>query len=250
MGPERAPFYQKMTFYLIGLGLNEDSLSLEARKVLENCEKVYLESYTVDFPYKKEDLEKSLSIVVESIGREKVEDESLSGQAKNKNIALLVYGDPFSATTHLQLILSCKKQKISFKIFHNASIINSVAETGLSIYKFGKISSMPAWSKGYRPASFIDYLQENKKIDAHSLLLVDIGLNFENALNQLNLASRERIFPIKKILVLSSMGTKNQKVYYDSILNLRKIKCVDKPFCFIIPSRMHFLEREALELFY
>ena len=37
--------------YLIGLGLNEKSLSKEAIEIIKRCKKVYLEDYTVDFPY-------------------------------------------------------------------------------------------------------------------------------------------------------------------------------------------------------
>ena len=36
--------------YLIGLGLNEKSISLEGLEAVKKCKKVYLEGYTVDFP--------------------------------------------------------------------------------------------------------------------------------------------------------------------------------------------------------
>ena len=39
--------------YLIGLGLNEKGISLEGLEVIKKCRKVYLEEYTVNFPYKK-----------------------------------------------------------------------------------------------------------------------------------------------------------------------------------------------------
>ncbi|KKM86908.1 hypothetical protein LCGC14_1274180 [marine sediment metagenome] len=44
--------------YLIGLGLNEKGISLEGLEAVKKCEKVYLESYTAEIPYSKEDLEK------------------------------------------------------------------------------------------------------------------------------------------------------------------------------------------------
>ena len=46
--------------YIIGLGLNEKSISLEGIEAIEKCEKIYLESYTVEFPYSFEELEKKL----------------------------------------------------------------------------------------------------------------------------------------------------------------------------------------------
>ena len=44
--------------YLIGLGLNQQSLTAEAREVLKNCKEIYLENYTVEFPYSIKKLEK------------------------------------------------------------------------------------------------------------------------------------------------------------------------------------------------
>jgi diphthine methyl ester synthase len=237
-----------MTFYLIGLGLNLNSISLEAKEALTKCKEIYLESYTIDFPYETKELESILNTKLKILKRESVEDESILNNAKTKNIALLVYGDPFSATTHHQLILSCKKQKIPVEIFHNASIMNSIAETGLSLYKFGKTVSMPTWTESYRPKSFVDYIKENQSVKAHSLLLIDIGLEFQDALSQLEETLDKECVKTKKILVCSRIGTPEKKFYFDIVSNLKKLKDVKKPFCFIIPSEMHFIEKEFLEL--
>ncbi len=237
-----------MVFYLIGLGLDVESISVEALNNLKKCDKIYLESYTIDFPYSTKELEQSLKIKLVPLKRESVEDESILKEAKKKNIALLVYGDPFSATTHHQLILSCKKQKIPFEIFHNSSIMNSVAECGLSLYKFGKTASMPAWTESYKPTSFVNYIKENNSIKAHTLLLVDIGLDFQKALKQLEESLNKECTETKIFLVCSLIGTKDKKFYFNTLKNLEKIKEVKKPFCFIIPSEMHFVEEEFLEI--
>ena len=44
--------------YLIGLGLNENSYSNEAEKAILNADEIYVEFYTVDFPYEIKELEK------------------------------------------------------------------------------------------------------------------------------------------------------------------------------------------------
>jgi len=44
-----------MTFYLIGLGLDLKSISVDALDIIKKCKKVYLEDYTVDFPYKNQE---------------------------------------------------------------------------------------------------------------------------------------------------------------------------------------------------
>lgn len=226
-----------MTFYLIGIGLNKNSISADALEILKECDKVYLENYTVRFPYSL----KELDFDFEEVGRVEVENESILMSAKDENIALLVYGDALSATTHIQLILSCKKRGIEYRVFHNASILTAVAETGLSIYKFGKTASLPDWKQHTnKPKSFMDYLSENKKIGAHTLILADIGLEYERAVLQL----KESGFKDGEVIVLSGAGTKEQKIFYDK---LDEIDGVTEPYCIIVPGKISTYEEEALK---
>jgi len=235
-----------MTLYLIGLGLNLNSISCDAREKLNECDEIYLEGYTVDFPYELENLKESLNLDFEVLNRNNVENNFLIKKALNKKIALLVYGDVLSATTHSSLILDCKKNKIDYQIYHNASILLSISQTGLQLYKFGKISSMPKWQKSYEPDSFLDYILENQKINAHSLLLIDIGLKFKEAFTQLEKSSKLRNLNLDKIIIVSNSGTNKQKIYYENVESLRDINSINLPFCFIIPSKLHFLEDEFL----
>lgn len=48
-------------------------------------------------------------------------------------MALLVVGDPFSATTHTDLSLRAKEAGIPCQVVHNASIMNAVGCTGLQV---------------------------------------------------------------------------------------------------------------------
>lgn len=50
-----------------------------------------------------------------------------------EDVALLVVGDPFAATTHTDLILRARNKNIQTKIIHNASIFNAVGCTGLQV---------------------------------------------------------------------------------------------------------------------
>ena len=234
-----------MTFNLIGLGLGKNSITAEALETLKKCDEVYLEGYTVDFPYTSEELSKSLDTKLEVLPREKVEDESILVNAKEKNIALLVYGDSLSATTHTQLVLACKQQKIPFEIYHNASIMTAIAQTGLQPYKFGKTSSMPSWTDSWKPDSFMEYIKENKSIGAHSLLLVDIGLDLEKAKEQLMIAFSNYKVKLDKIILVSNIGTENQKIIYVNLENSPEE--IPKPFCFIIPGKLQEMESEFLD---
>lgn len=233
--------------YLIGLGLNEKGISLEGIEALKKCRKIYLENYTVDFPYSIETLVKSLGKKIIPAGRGFIEDmRILLNDAKKENIAVLVYGSPLTATTHISLIVEARKQEVEYKIIYGASIFDAIGETGLQIYKFGKITSMPKWSQSYEPTSFMEVVKDNQKINSHSLILIDIGLEIEDAIKELEESAKKEKVKIEKIIICSRLGTKDSKIIYRKIENLKHIK-IEKPYCIIIPSKLHFIEEEALE---
>ena len=231
-----------MTFYLIGLGLDLKSISVDALDIIKKCKKVYLEYYTVNFPYKNQELEKSLGIKIEKLNREQVEKEKFLDDAKKQDICLLVYGSPLTATTHISLVLKCKKEEIKLKILHNSSILDAVAETGLQAYKFGKITNITK----HESESFFKIIEENKICGAHSLILLDIGLSVSDALKKLEEIARKRNFKLKEIIICSCLGTKKAVMKYGKIEKLAK-ENFKLPACIIIPGNLHFIEKEALE---
>lgn len=239
--------------YLIGLGLNEESLGIEALEIIKKCNHVYLENYTVNFPYDTKDLLKIIGKKsITGFDRGEVESDRLIKEAKKEDICLLIYGSPLFATTHLTLLNDAKKAKVETKVVYNASVFDAIAVSGLELYKFGKITSMPKWEKyngrDYKPDSFIDVVRENLSIKAHSLILCDIGLSFDVAVKQLREAFENKKFNLKnkKIVVCSQLGTKNENIAYAPIEDLLNKKFL-MPFCIIIPSDLHFMEKEWLE---
>ncbi len=226
-----------MALYLIGLGLSTRSISLHGKKILKNVSKIYLESYTVEFPYTKKELEKELRIKVEEASREVVESDRLVNEAKDEDVALLVYGSPLSATTHISLINSCKENKVKVNILHAGSVFDAVAESGLSLYKFGKTASIPAWKDNFKPTSYMNIVSDNQKIGAHTLMLVDIGLSFSDCKKQLDIKD--------KVVVCSRLGVKS-RFFYDSLqaIDASQIKA---PFCVIVPSELSEYEVESLK---
>jgi len=233
--------------YIIGLGLNVDGISKFGLEVAKHCKKIYLENYTVDFPYSAGELEEVINKKIIKADREKVESLELVDEARKMDVALLVYGSPLTATTHISLIEEAKRLNIRYKVIYGASILDALGETGLQIYKFGKVTSMPAWKKNFTPDSFMKVVQENQSMKAHSLILVDIGLEFEDALEQLEISAKKNKIPLKKILVCQALGTKHKKIIYDDFERLKGIKNIKKPYCFVIPSKLHFVEKEVLE---
>jgi diphthine synthase len=234
--------------YLIGLGLNEKSISQEGLEAIKKCKRIYFENYTVDFPYSVKVLEKNIKKKVIPAGRDFVESDKLIKEAKKENICLLIYGSPLTATTHITLIQEAKKNKIKYELIYNASIFDAIAETGLQIYKFGKITSMPKWSNNFKPTSFMEIVKQNNVIDAHSLILVDIGLESKDAMEELEISAKEHDIKLDKLIICSRLGTKDSKISYKNSENIKNLN-VKKPYCIIIPSRLHFVEQEILEKF-
>ena len=96
-----------MALYLIGIGLgDEEDITVKGFHAVKRCSKVYLESYTsrlVDADISK--LEKFYSKKIILADRELVENtDEIIEMAKTKNVAFLVVGDVFGATTHINLL--------------------------------------------------------------------------------------------------------------------------------------------------
>ncbi len=233
--------------YLIGLGLwDEKDIPLKGLEIAKKCDKVFIEKYT---SFWKGNL-KSLGIKVEELKREDLEDNinKILKDAKKKDVALLVPGDPLIATTHISILVEAKKKNIKTKIIHSSSIFSALGETGLQIYKFGKISTISfCYSK-----SPYKILEENLKQEAHTLFLLDITkeklmscgeglkilLDLENKFRK-NLISKET-----EILVFCKVGSEEQVLKYDKIGKLLNLNC--SPCVIVVPGKLHFLEREFL----
>lgn len=228
--------------YIIGLGLNKRGISDEGLEIARRCKKIYLENYTVDFPYEINKIEEVVGKKIALADRDFVEGLKFIDEARRMDVALLVYGSPLTATTHITILQEAKASNVKCKVIFSASVLDAVAETGLQIYKFGKIASMPE----FEADSFMEIVKDNQKINAHSLILIDIGLELSDALEKLKKASEKHKVKIDKIIVGQCLGTKYSKVFYERIENLESLK-IRKPYCIIIPSKLHFVEKEFLE---
>ena len=164
-----------MPLYFIGLGLsNEKDISINGLEAVKKCDIVYLENYTSILNCKKEDLEKFYNKKIILARRNLVEDDEneIIENAKAKNVAFLVAGDPLVATTHIDLFLRAKKEGIKCHVIHNASIISAVGITGLQAYKFGKTTSIPLQNDNVEAP--YDALKGNLSLGLHTLFLLDL----------------------------------------------------------------------------
>jgi diphthine methyl ester synthase len=235
--------------YIIGLGLDIGDISAKSLEIIKKSKKAYLESYTIEFPYDISKLEKQIGKKLIIADRKRIESgaEEIIGEAKKEDISILVYGDPLSATTHSDIIIRARKDGVKTIIIHNASVINAVSDTGLQLYKFGKIASIPKWQKSFKPESFYDIYKENDSIKAHTLFLLDIGLDAKEALSYIKEISEKRGEKLPNIIIACSMlGTEHQEIIKGTFETLSKKK-IKNPSCIIFPSSMHFIEAEMIE---
>ncbi|PVU86590.1 hypothetical protein BB560_006651, partial [Smittium megazygosporum] len=125
--------------------------------------------------------------------REMVEQQSdeILRDADKIDVAFLVVGDPFGATTHTDLVLRAKELGIRTKAIHNASIMNAVGATGLQLYNFGQTISMVFFTDTWKPDSWYEKVKENSDIGLHTLCLLDIKVK-EQSIE--NLARGRKIF--------------------------------------------------------
>ena len=248
-----------MTLYLVGLGLwDEKDMSLKAREISKKCDEVYLEYYTsVLFGTSKEKLEKEIGKEIILLDRKAMEqDKPYLENAKQKAVAVLIGGDPLSATTHMETILEAKRSEIQVELVHASSIFTAVAECGLFLYKFGKTCSLPFWSKNYKPTSFYDIIKDNLSVGAHTLMLLDIKadekrfMTVNEALELLLKVSKNDDLDEETYVVgLSRLGSPDRQIVYGKIKELLTYDFKGPMHVVIVPGKLNDTEKEALEMF-
>ncbi|CAL1711746.1 unnamed protein product [Somion occarium] len=119
------------------------------------------------------------------------ESDEILRDADKKDVALLVVGDPFGATTHTDIILRARSLKIPVRVVHNASIMNAIGACGLQLYNFGQTVSLVFFSETWKPDSFYDRIKENADLGMHTLVLLDIKVKEQS---EENLARGRKIY--------------------------------------------------------
>ncbi|KAI1635026.1 tetrapyrrole methylase [Biscogniauxia mediterranea] len=180
--------------YLVGLGLSDETdITVRGLEVVKKASRVYLEAYTSILLVDQSVLESYYGRPVVVADREMVESNSdeILRDAQTEDVAFLVVGDPFGATTHTDLVLRARELGIPVRTVPNASIMSGIGATGLQLYNFGQTVSMVFFLDNWRPSSFYDRIKENRSIGLHTLVLLDIKVK-EQSLE--NMARGRRIY--------------------------------------------------------
>ncbi|PJC51313.1 MAG: diphthine synthase [Nitrosopumilales archaeon CG_4_9_14_0_2_um_filter_34_16] len=247
--------------WFVGLGISGfKSIPSEALDVLSNADIVYLEQFTS--PIGKSDLTKIKNATKgEFIPAKRwlVEDgKEILKNAKKKKVVLLAYGDPYIATTHIELRTRAIEEKIkTFSIHASSSLTSMIGECGLHFYKIGRIATIMSEIKSLTTPYYVIY--KNIIEGNHTVLLLeynqdkDFFLDPKEALERLveteKGQKREVINMSTYAIVASRIGFKDQKIVSGKISSLLKIDFGKPPHTVIIPGRLHFTESDALKIF-
>lgn len=242
-----------MTLYLIGIGLNNGKdITLKGLEIIKKCAAVYMENYTSKLDCPVSSLEKIYNKKIILAGRNLVEkkaENTILREAKEKNVAFLVIGDVFSATTHTDLFLRAKKSGIKVKIIHNASVLTAVGITGLELYKFGRVTSIPFDNKNIKTP--VNVLKNNQKSGLHTLFLLDIDAEknkFMDVKEGIDYLLRNNV-KNQLAVVCAQLGSDKPLIKTGKLNQLKNKKINKFPQCLIIPAKLHFMEEEVLDLY-
>ncbi len=246
--------------WFVGLGISGfKSIPNEALDVLVKADIVYLEQFTS--PIGKSDLTKiknSTKGEFKPAKRWLVEDgNEILKNSKKKKVVLLSYGDPYIATTHIELRARAIEEKIKTYSIHAASSLTSmIGECGLHFYKVGRIATIMSEMALTTPYYVI---YKNIIEGNHTVLLLeynqdkDFFLDPKDALNGLletEKGQRRNVISTSTYAIVASrIGFKDQIIISGKISSLKKKDFGKPPHTVIIPGRLHFTESDALKVF-
>jgi diphthine synthase len=242
-----------VTLTLISIGLNSHrDLSLKAMDAARNADALYAETYTMKLDTDPQRLGETIGRTVQHLTRGRLEEDAdrLLDEATNRDVAVLVGGDALTATTHISLVVDAARRGVPIKIIHGSSVFTAVAETGLSLYKFGRTVTVPLHEKG--PVdSVIRALHENLEHGLHTLILLDLDepnkryLTIGQAITRLEETGE---FSMETLLVgVARLGSENTVIKADTARSLKKFDFGEPPQAMVAPGRLHFMEEEALK---
>jgi diphthine synthase len=248
--------------WFVGTGINGHlGLSLAAVAVLKKCDVVYVERFTSLLG--QDDLaglDATMGKKAVPVKRWFVEDgREILDAARNKEVALVAYGDPLIATTHSELRTRAVKNSIKTGVLHAASGIASImGECGLHVYKFGRTVTMMSEPKS--AISVYHTVFENLLAGCHTLVLMEYSHDEEKGTffldpcaavkMLLDIECDERHGVISEdtfVVVASRLGEEDQRVVSGRIKSMAGVGFGQGPHSVIIPGSLHFTEEEALE---
>ena len=245
----------------VGLGISGfESIPIEGLETISKADIVYLEQFTS--PIGKSDVDKIQNAIKGEFILAKrwlVEDgKEILEKSKEKDVVLLAYGDPYIATTHIELRTRAIELKIETRSIHASSSLTSmIGECGLHFYKVGKIATIMSEMKSLTYPYYVIY--KNIIEGNHTVLLLEYNQNkdffldpkeaLKGLLETEKGQGRKVLTESSYVIVASRIGFKDQVIISGKISSLAQTDFGKPPHTVIIPGKLHFTESDALKLF-
>ena len=247
--------------WFVGLGISGiNGVGSNAIKILKKADVIFLENFTS--PIGKQELSNIKKFAKKKLKvapRWMVEDgKAILSEAKRKTVVLLSYGDPYVATTHIELRTRAERDKIRTKTIHGVSAITSVVgECGLHHYKIGRpVTVMREFSS---LTTVYDVIYENLIKGSHNVLILEYDNDanfflepkeaFSNLLLTEGSQKRDVINESTFAIVASRIGSKDQGIIAGKLSSLVNANFGKPPHTIIIPGKLHFTEYDAIKTF-
>ena len=187
-----------------------------------------------------------------------VEDgQEILKTSKSSTVVLLSYGDPYVATTHIELRTRAKLENIETNTIHSASAITSMTgEAGLQFYKVGRMVTIMNEKK----STITPYtaIFKNLTQGLHSIILLEYNhdenyfLDPKDAISNLLDVEKEQKRNVLNndtfAIIASRIGFKTQKIISGKFSNLLKVDFGEPPHSIIITGKLHFTESDAINV--
>jgi diphthine synthase len=237
--------------YIVGAGLVPRHVTEEAVEIIRSAKRVYLDTYTVPVPPEfKTELEKIVGRELEEADRSMLEEGAteLIEPAANEDVAVVVFGDPMSATTHVTLTLVADKLGVKWKYVPGVSILTYIpSRLGLEHYKFGWTVTIPhSWK---RSPSFYDRILENRKRNMHTLALLDVGENpmtIPEALDALEYWAEREGKNWELVVGVARAAYEDETIAFGRPEDLRTVEWPEPPHSLVILGKLHPVEEESI----
>ena len=246
--------------WFVGLGISGTrSIPIEVVKIIQKADFVYLESFTSPiYKQQEEEIKNMVNGSFKIAKRWLVEDgQEILKASKSSTVVLLSYGDPYVATTHIELRTRAKLENIETNTIHSASAITSMTgEAGLQFYKVGRMVTIMNEKK----STITPYtaIFKNLTQGLHSIILLEYNhdenyfLDPKDAISNLLDVEKEQKRNVVNndtfAIVASRIGFKTQKITSGKFSNLLKVDFGEPPHSIIITGKLHFTESDAINV--
>jgi len=246
--------------WFVGLGISgTKSIPIEVVKIIQEADFVYLEAFTSPISQMhEEEIRNMVNGSFKIAKRWLVEDgQEILKASKTSTVVLLAYGDPYMATTHIELRTRAELESIETKTIHSASAITSmIGEAGLQFYKVGRVVTIMNEKK----STITPYtaIFKNLTQGLHSIILLEYNHDKKYFLDPKNAISD--LLDIEKVqkksvldddtfaIIASRIGFETQKIISGKFSNLLKTDFGEPPHSIIIPGKLHFTESDAINV--